>query len=91
MNLPCDYLDGVVSICIGLYLDDNPETSWEDLLEQLTNQYSDYTSSTDTARALIRIRPKEEETLSELASRVLRLAKLAYKDTVEHKGEVVQA
>ena len=57
-----------------------------DLLEQLTNQYSDYTSATDAARALIKIKQREEETLSELASRVLRLAKVAYKDAVQREG-----
>ena len=68
VNLAFDDPVGVVSEYIGLYFDDNPETNWEDLLEQLTNQYTDYTSSTDAARALVRISQKEGETLSELAS-----------------------
>ena len=86
VNLAYDYSDGVVSEYIGLYLDDNPGCNWGDLLEQLTNQYSDYTSATDAARALIKIKQREEETLSELASRVLRLAKVAYKDAVQREG-----
>ena len=64
MTLAYDISDGVVSEYIGLYLDVKPETNWEYLLEQLTNQYSDYTCSTDAARALVKIRQKEEETLS---------------------------
>lgn len=91
VNLAYDYSDGVVSEYIGLYLDDNPESNWGDLLEQLTNQYSDYTSATDAARALIKIKQREGETLSELASRVLGLAKVAYKDAVQRDGEAVQA
>ena len=59
MNLAYDYSDRVVSEYIGLYLDDNPESNWGDLLEQLTNQYSDYTSATDAARALIKIKQRE--------------------------------
>ena len=91
MNLAYDYSDGVVSEYIGLYLDDNPRSNWGDLLEQLTNQYSDYTSVTDAARALIKIKQREGETLSELASRVLGLVKVAYKDTVQREGEAVKA
>ena len=90
MNLAYDYLDGVVSEYIGLYLDDNLKSNWGDLLEQLTNQYSDYTSATDAARALIKIKQREGETLLELPSRVLGLAKVAYKDTVQCEGEAVQ-
>ena len=37
VNLAYDYSDGVVSECIGLYLDDNHGSNWGDLLEQLTN------------------------------------------------------
>ena len=91
MNLAYDYSDGVVSEYIGLYLDDNPGCKWGDLLEQLTNQYSDYTSATDAARTLIKIKQREGETFSELASRVLGLAKVAYKDAVQREGEAVQA
>ena len=75
VNLAYDYSDGVVSEYKGLYLDDNPGSTWGDLLEQLTHQYSDYTCATDAARALIKIKQREGETLSELASRVLGLAK----------------
>ena len=46
---------------------------------------------TDTARALIKIKLREGETLSELASRVLGLAKVAFKDAVQCEGEAVQA
>jgi len=90
VNLAYDYSDGVVSEYIGLYLDDNPESKWGDLLVQLTNQYSDYTSATDAARALIKVKQKVGETLPELASRILGLAKIAYKDAVQREGEAVQ-
>ena len=40
---------------------------------------------------LIKIKQKEGETLSELASRVLGLAKVAYKGTVQREREAVQA
>ena len=90
MNLAYDYSDGMVSEYIGLYLDDNPGSNWGDLLEQLTNQYSDNTSATDATRALIKIKQREGETLSELASRVLGLAKVVYKDAVQREGEAVQ-
>ena len=71
--------DWVISEYIGLYLDDNPESYWENILEQLMNQYNDYTSSTDVARTLVSLKQKEGETCSELASRVLRLTKIGYK------------
>ena len=81
----------MVSEYIGLYFDNNPGSNWGDLVEQLTNQYSDYTSATDAARALIKIKQREGETLSELASRVFGLAKVAYKDAVQREWGVVQA
>ena len=81
-----DYSDEVVSEYIGLYLD----TNRKELLEQLTNQYSDYTGSTDAAIALVRIWKKEEETLLELACRVLRLAKIAYKGAFQREGKAMQ-
>ena len=86
MNLAYDYSDGVVSEYIGLYLDHNPGSNWGDLLKQLTNQYSDYTSATDAARALIKIKQREGETLSELATRVLGLANVVYKDAVQREA-----
>ena len=91
VNLAYDYSDGVVSEYIGLYFDDNPENDWGDLLEQLTNQYSDYTSATDAARTLIKTMQRKVETLSEQASRVLGLANVAYEVAVQHEGEKVQA
>ena len=91
MNLAYDYSDVVLSEYIGLYLDDSPGCNWGDLLEQLINQYSDNTSATDAARALIKIKQREGETLSELAGRVLGLAMVAYKDAVQREREAVQA
>lgn len=38
VNLSYDYADGSVSEYIGMYLDDNPEASWTDLIQQLTTQ-----------------------------------------------------
>ena len=40
---------------------------------------------------MIKIKQREGETLSELASRVLGLAKVAYKDAVQCEGEAVRA
>lgn len=85
-----DYSDGVVSEYIGLYLEDHPECSWDELLKQLTHQYGDCTSAANAARALIKVRQKEGETLPELTSRILGLAKIAYKDAVQREGEVIQ-
>ena len=90
VNLAYDYSDGVVSEYIGLYLEDHPECSWEELLQQLNNQYGNCTSAANAARALIKVRQKEGETLPELTSRILGLAKIAYKDAVQREGEVIQ-
>ena len=48
-NLAYDYLDEVTSGYIGLYLDDRPGCTWDEL-EQLPNQYIDFTSAADAAR-----------------------------------------
>ena len=90
INLAYDYSDGVVSKYIGLYLEYHPECSWEELLQQRNNQYGNCTSATNAARALIKVRQKEGETLPELTSRILGLAKIAYKDAVQREGEVIQ-
>lgn len=51
-----DYSDGTVPEYIGLYLDDNPEASWTDILHHLTSQYAEYISAAGAARELFRIR-----------------------------------
>ena len=90
VNLAYDYSNGVVSEYIGLYLEDHPECSLEELLQQLNKQYGNCTSTANAARALIKVRQKEGETLPELTSRILGLAKITYKDAVQQEGKVIQ-
>lgn len=59
-------------------------------MQQLAIQYGKYINAADAARELFRIRQGERETLSELANRVLNLAKIAFKDAVQRDGEAVQ-
>lgn len=50
-QLGIQYSDRIVSEYIGFDLDDNPGNDWSDLLEQLTNQYNDF-----TVRALVKVK-----------------------------------
>lgn len=68
VTLASDYLDGTVSEYIGLFL----KLAWQ----PLTTQYVEYASA-------VRIRQAGRETLSEVASRVLTLAKITFKDAGE--------
>lgn len=83
VNLPYNYSDSTVSEYTGLFLGENLAAGWTDLLQQLTIQYREYVSAADAARELVRIRFSERKTLSELDSRVLYLAKIAFKNAIQ--------
>lgn len=59
------------------------------MITQIMNQYGDFTSAVDAARVFVKVK-QEKEIFSDLASWVLRLSKIAYKDTVQCIGEAVQ-
>lgn len=55
-------------------------------MQQLTNQYGVYISAADAAIEVVRIRQGERETLSELVSKLLNMAKITFADAVQREG-----
>lgn len=60
VNLADYYSHGTVSENIGLFLDENPEASWTDLLQQLTIKYAECVGAADAARELEQDRAREK-------------------------------
>lgn len=90
VNLAYDFTDGLVSEMIGEFLDDHPNCTSKDLLDQIAAQYGEFTNAADAARALIRIKQDRGEVLADLASRMNKIAKLAYRDAEMREGPAVQ-
>ena len=51
----------IVSEWIVSYLDDHPDIPRKDLFEEQTTQYGEFVNSTDTVRALMKIKKEKEK------------------------------
>lgn len=90
INLTYDFTEGLVSEMIGEFLDDHSNCTSNDLLDQEAAQYSKFTNAANAARSLTKIKQDRGEVLVDFASRINRLAKLAYRDTEVREGPAVQ-
>ena len=89
INLAYDFSDGIVSEWIGNYLNDHPDISSKDLLEELMAQHGEFVNFTDATRGFDEDKTKKDESLAELASRMSNLAKSAYRDSELREGSPV--
>jgi len=88
--LAYDFTDGIASEWIGEYMDDHPDVSSAELFQQLNAQFGEIANVTEAARALIRIKQNQGETLAELVNRMMKLARIAYHDSEHREGRAVQ-
>ena len=90
VNLAYDFSDGTPSEWIGDFLEEHPNTSSTELFKQLSALYGEFANPVEAARALIRVRQIKDEALVELASRMTKLARIAYQDSELREGPAVQ-
>ena len=90
VDLAYDFTDGIASEWIGEYLVNHPDVTSAELFQQLNAQFGEVANSTEAARDLITMKQIQEETLAELANRIIKLAKVAYPDAEHRQSHAVQ-
>lgn len=71
-------------------MDDHTDVSSTEIFERLSVIYRKFANSTDVARALIRRKQNNGETLAEPTNRMMKLARIAYQDAEQRESQEVQ-